>query len=94
MPPELPWQPGAAWGGDPIEPADAIEPATPDAMAYRSLLDAAARVLDGVERSLGQLAEGSYGRCSACGAPIDDRLLEADPTTRRCAEHTEADAFG
>ena len=60
---------------------------TPDAEGYRSLLDSARHVLDRVDRALGQLADGAYGRCSACGAPIDDRLLEADPTAQHCAEH-------
>lgn len=54
---------------------------------YRTLLDAVAHVLDGVDRALAQLAEGSYGRCSECGAPIGDDVLAADPTAQRCEDH-------
>lgn len=63
------------------------ESAVPDAEQYRCLLDAAAQVLDGVDRALGELADGSYGRCSECGAVIADAILEIDPTAQRCAEH-------
>ncbi len=63
---------------------------TADAEEYRSLLDSARQVLDRVDRALGQLADGTYGRCSVCGAPIDDPLLEADPTAQHCAEHVAA----
>ena len=62
-------------------------PAVPDAEEYRSLLRAASQVLDRVDRALGQLADGSYGRCSDCGAPLEDDLLSEDPTASRCAEH-------
>lgn len=68
--------------------ADAVLAAVPDAEEYRNLLAAATQVLDRVDRALGQLADGSYGRCSECGDLIDDALLEADPAAQRCAEHT------
>jgi RNA polymerase-binding transcription factor DksA len=63
------------------------ESALPDAEEYRSLLAAAAQVLDRVDRALGELADGSYGRCKECGAVIADAVLETDPTAQRCAEH-------
>ena len=43
--------------------------------------------LAGVEDALRRLDDGTYGRCEACGRPIDDATLTARPTTRTCAEH-------
>jgi DnaK suppressor protein len=42
-----------------------------------------------VQDALGRLDDGTYGRCEACGRPIDDATLTARPTTRTCAEHGE-----
>ena len=96
---ELIWQPGSVPGSSAVPGTagapdaevaiDGTDPTgTPDAEEYRSLLDSARHVLDRVDRALGQLADGAYGRCSVCGAAIDDRRLEADPTAQHCAEHT------
>jgi RNA polymerase-binding transcription factor DksA len=54
---------------------------------YESELTRAATVLDGVDRSLERLSDGSYGQCETCGAPVGDDLLEADPTRRVCEDH-------
>jgi RNA polymerase-binding transcription factor DksA len=37
-----------------------------------------------VERALGRLASGSYGRCAVCGEPIPLARLQVQPTARRC----------
>lgn len=37
-----------------------------------------------VERALAKLAEGSYGICDSCGAPIDARRLDAVPESVLC----------
>jgi DnaK suppressor protein len=50
-------------------------------------LDAVTADLAGVEAALERLDEGTYGRCLACDAPIDDASLEADPTQPTCAAH-------
>jgi len=43
--------------------------------------------LDDVERALGKLDDGTYGRCEVCGEPIGDDRLEAMPATRFCIVH-------
>lgn len=48
-------------------------------------IDALDAVLDGVERSLGRIDAGRYGRCDECGSLIDDAQLLGDPTASRCA---------
>lgn len=58
-----------------------------DVEEYRELLRSAEQVLDGVDRALAQLNEGTYGLCAACGEPIDEVRLEADPTAQRCTRH-------
>ena len=37
-----------------------------------------------VERALGEIASGSYGRCRDCGLPIDPARLAARPVVQRC----------
>jgi len=49
------------------------------------------RVLDDVDRALDRLAEGTYGSCETCGAPILGADLEADPTRRVCEQHLALD---
>jgi RNA polymerase-binding transcription factor DksA len=43
--------------------------------------------LDEVERALGKLDEGTYGRCEVCGEEIASARLEAMPATRFCIAH-------
>jgi RNA polymerase-binding transcription factor DksA len=54
---------------------------------YESELTRAATVLDGVDRALERLSEGTYGQCETCGAPILQADLEHDPTRRTCEQH-------
>ena len=54
---------------------------------YEAELTRSAAVLDGVDRALERLSDGTYGSCEACGAPILGTDLEADPTRRMCEQH-------
>jgi DnaK suppressor protein len=54
---------------------------------YESELGRASAVLDGVDRALNRLSDGTYGQCEVCGAPILDADLERDPTRRVCEQH-------
>jgi len=54
---------------------------------YESELARSAAVLDGVDRALERLSEGTYGSCETCGVPIMDAHLEADPTRCLCEQH-------
>ncbi len=40
--------------------------------------------LERTERALAKLAEGSYGRCDACGEPIAPARLKARPDSALC----------
>jgi len=51
----------------------------------RGLGDAARGELASINRALSRIESGSYLTCSACGADIDTRRLEAVPYTDRCA---------
>jgi RNA polymerase-binding transcription factor DksA len=58
-----------------------------------SVLDQVAADLAEVDRALERLDAGTYGRCDACGEPIADERLAAQPAARLCVEHqVEADA--
>jgi DnaK suppressor protein len=54
---------------------------------YESELAQSAAVLDGVDRALERLSDGTYGTCETCGAPILGADLEADPARRLCEQH-------
>lgn len=51
----------------------------------RGLGDAARGELASINRALARIASGDYLSCSACGADIDTRRLEAVPYADRCA---------
>ena len=60
-----------------------------------SILEQVEAELADIERALARLDDGTYGRCDACGAAIDDARLEALPAARFCLSHqaaVEADA--
>ncbi len=40
-----------------------------------------------VTTALQRVADGSYGVCTACGAPIEKKRLEALPSARTCLAH-------
>ena len=58
----------------------------PDRRYEQELADAE-RVLDEVDQALARLDAGTYGACEACGQPIDDDRLAADPLVRTCDRH-------
>ena len=48
--------------------------------------------IEAIDRALGRIANGDYGRCEVCGSSIPLSRLEALPTATaclRCAEATE-----
>ena len=54
---------------------------------YESELARSSSVLDGFDRALERLSDGSYGQCETCGAPILEADLERDPARRLCEQH-------
>ena len=46
--------------------------------------------LDAIERALGRLDDGSYGRSVRSGEPIPDERLEADPAAELTIEEARA----
>ncbi len=51
-----------------------------------SILERVEAELVDVEHALRRLDEGTYGLCEACGQPISDDRLEAQPAARFCVE--------
>jgi RNA polymerase-binding transcription factor DksA len=66
------------WSAGPEGASEAEE------QAHRSAVDAVDELLDEVERSLGRLDDGTYGRCDECGSVIDDTRLAESPIVRTC----------
>lgn len=56
-----------------------------DRDATRTLLEAAREVHEGASRALVRFEDGSYGRCTRCGADIAPERLEAIPDADACA---------
>jgi DnaK suppressor protein len=57
--------------------------------AALALVAEAEAALGDVERALERLEQGTYVQCEVCGAAIEPTVLNASPTTRRCAAHAE-----
>jgi DnaK suppressor protein len=53
----------------------------------RSLAANLRALLADVERALGKLDAGAYGRCEECGEAIAPARLEAMPASRYCVKH-------
>lgn len=49
-----------------------------------TLTEREAAELQAIERALQRVADGSYGLCLQCGAPIPAARLHAQPTAERC----------
>jgi RNA polymerase-binding transcription factor DksA len=49
-----------------------------------SILEQVQAELADVEHALRRLDDGTYGTCEACGKPIDEERLDAQPATRFC----------
>lgn len=49
-----------------------------------ALLSVVDQQRDEVRQALARLDEGTYGRCSDCGAELPDERLEARPEAARC----------
>jgi RNA polymerase-binding transcription factor len=43
--------------------------------------------MEGIDRALAKLADGSYGTCDVCGEPIPAARLEARPESVACVKH-------
>ena len=54
-----------------------------------SMLEDVERQLEDVEHAFHRLGDGTYGTCEACGRPIPEERLEAQPATRFCIEDQE-----
>lgn len=57
-----------------------------------ALLRQSTATLGQVEAALGRIADGRYGYCDVCGAPIAEGRLEARPWTPYCIDHAGAKA--
>lgn len=66
---------------------DTVAPDPTPPVAPALDLEAVTADLVAVEAALERLDEGTYGRCLACDAAIDDDALVADPTQPTCAAH-------
>ena len=69
-----------------IQTPDADEFAVKSAMqdVTAVTLDLRSRMLKDIERSLKQIAEGTYGLCEGCGEEISANRLQALPWARYC----------
>jgi RNA polymerase-binding transcription factor DksA len=62
-----------------------VQPGPPAPDGPEALVDVVDRLLDEVERALSRLDDGTYGRCEACEAAIEDSRLAEAPMTQTCA---------
>lgn len=69
--------------------ADAAQPLTAQGMDEAMAVSFRNR-LEAIDRALGRLDEGSYGRSVRSGEPIPDERLEADPAAELTIEEARA----
>jgi DnaK suppressor protein len=73
--------------------SDDFDPAEADALLAGDLarLGRQASALAGIDRALRRLADGSFGQCVQCGAPVGAARLLALPSAARCLACQEAE---
>ena len=74
-----------AAGDDAKESADLAMRDENEEMALK-LGDQESQMVADIDQALLRIEEGSYGTCTRCGHPIDQRRLEAMPTARYDAD--------
>jgi DnaK suppressor protein len=81
---------GARASGE-LEVRDSTDDATSSQITSESLEEEtlAARTLTEVRDALGRIDKGAYGKCAACGRPIEPARLEAVPWAAYCLEDQE-----
>ncbi len=79
--------PGDGEGVLAMEPGAPGVEGAPGVDEYEGLVLAAEQLLDGVDRALASLDDGTYGACEVCGDAVDDRVLDQDPLATRCSMH-------
>jgi DnaK suppressor protein len=72
-------------GDDGKESADAALKDVSEEISLK-LGDQESQMVADIDQALLRIEEGSYGACTRCGRPIDERRLEAVPTARYDAE--------
>jgi RNA polymerase-binding transcription factor DksA len=56
---------------------------------FHADLEQSEKLLNDVDRVLRALDAGTYGSCEACGEPIDQERLDADPCATTCVAHPQ-----
>ena len=54
----------------------------------------AEHLLEEIDKALGRIEDGTYGKCGKCGRPIGDERLEAVPWATLCLEDKRAQERG
>jgi hypothetical protein len=60
---------------------------TDETDSYQRVLDEVEVALDGVERALRRLDDGTYGTCEVCGRPAETEAGDLPTAGLRCSEH-------
>jgi DnaK suppressor protein len=56
---------------------------------YFTLAESDSAILAQVRAALKRIDEGTFGQCVVCGAPIDEKRLQAVPWTPFCLKHQQ-----
>ncbi len=75
----------AAYSPTAADPTDVATQETDRSFALR-LSDRDRRLVNKIKEALERIAAGKYGVCEECGAPIDEKRLQARPVTTMCIE--------
>lgn len=80
------------FASDPNHPGDVSDDSADDADAMYdaemnlSLVNNAREIVDQIDAALARLDAGTYGICTICGKPIDERRLDVLPYAQYCLD--------
>lgn len=59
---------------------------TSDQIEDESTLSTLEEEMEQIDRAVNKIEEGTYGKCSNCGKPIEEKRLEFNPSATYCSQ--------
>ena len=73
-------------GNDGVEDAGEMSQVDLNQSTALNLASRQSQLIEEIDEALGRIEDGTYGQCSRCGKPLDEKRLRAMPTAKYDAE--------
>lgn len=73
-------------GDDGVEDAGEMSELDLNRSTALTLASGQSQLIEEIDEALGRIEDGTYGQCSRCGKPLDEKRLNAMPTAKYDAE--------